>query len=216
MHMKSWLLVATTDCELTVHWSKQILIPEHKLPYQTCKQLCSLHVFATTRTVIVTLKFYWYKLHCEEYTQDMKVVVFVPLTMNEWERVSIPEMPEVWYWTWKYGAKLLICSEGPKVPFVVMGHICDMIKWKESDIRNIDFELQTKTAINAYMFYTVLNFKELVISLQPDVWLRWDLDQNVTFKMDGWLKYKNQNRISATCDSFPLIMSHIVTLGFLD
>ena len=31
------------------------------------------------------------------------------------------------------------------------------------------------------MFYIVYEFKELFISLQPDVRLRWDLDQNVVF-----------------------------------
>ena len=31
------------------------------------------------------------------------------------------------------------------------------------------------------MFYTVFELKELFISLQPDVWLRWGLDQNVAF-----------------------------------
>ena len=31
------------------------------------------------------------------------------------------------------------------------------------------------------MFYIVFEFKELFISLQPDVRLRWGLDQNVAF-----------------------------------
>ena len=29
------------------------------------------------------------------------------------------------------------------------------------------------------MFYTVLKFKELLISLEPDVGLQWGMDQNV-------------------------------------
>ena len=31
------------------------------------------------------------------------------------------------------------------------------------------------------MFYIVFEFKELFISLQPDVQLRWSLDENVAF-----------------------------------
>ena len=31
------------------------------------------------------------------------------------------------------------------------------------------------------MFYIVFEFKEMFISLQPDVPLRWSLDQNVAF-----------------------------------
>ena len=31
------------------------------------------------------------------------------------------------------------------------------------------------------MFYILFEFKELLISLQPGVQIRWDLDQNVAF-----------------------------------
>ena len=34
------------------------------------------------------------------------------------------------------------------------------------------------------MLYIVFEFKELFISLQPDVGLRWGLDQNVALQMD--------------------------------
>ena len=36
------------------------------------------------------------------------------------------------------------------------------------------------------MFYAVFEVKELFVSPEPDVWLRWDLDQNVAFLMDKW------------------------------
>ena len=42
------------------------------------------------------------------------------------------------------------------------------------------------------MFYIVLNFKRLIISLQPDVQLRWGFDQNVAFKMANWIQLKIQ------------------------
>ena len=45
-----------------------------------------------------------------------------------------------------------------------------MIKGNESDVANIDFELQAKTDDIIPMFYIVLKFKELLISLEePDV-----------------------------------------------
>ena len=59
--------------------------------------------------------------------------------------------------------------------------ICDMIKGNESDVGNIDFELQAKKGDKFLCFTLFFEFIELFISLQPDVRLRWDLDQNVTF-----------------------------------
>ena len=59
-----------------------------------------------------------------------------------------------------------------------------MIKGNESDVGNIDFELQTKIGDKCLCIILFLNGKELVISLQPDVQLRWGLDQNVGFLMD--------------------------------
>ena len=60
------------------------------------------------------------------------------------------------------------------------------------------------------MFYIVLNFKEYVISLWPDVRLRWGLDQIIAFKMDKWLNLKAQSWLLSTCDSFPSIVSHMM------
>ena len=62
------------------------------------------------------------------------------------------------------------------------------------------------------MFFIVFKLQRMFISPQPDVWLRWGLDQNVTFYKDKWLMLKTQNWILLTCDSFPLIMSHIPSL----
>ena len=45
---------------------------------------------------------------------------------------------------------------------------------------DIDFELQAKRG-EKFLFYSVFEFTELFISLQPDVRLRWGLDQNVAF-----------------------------------
>ena len=89
-----------------------------------------------------------------------------------------------------------------------------MIKGNELDVGNIDFELQAKrgTGSKFLCFTLFLNFTDLFISLQLDVWFRWGLDQNVAFWMDKWSILKNQNWILPTCDSFPLIMSHIDTV----
>ena len=58
----------------------------------------------------------------------------------------------------------------------------------ESDVGNIDFELQAKTGHRCLCILLFLNFKELGIS---DVRLRWGMDQNVAFLMDKWLILKN-------------------------
>ena len=59
---------------------------------------------------------------------------------------------------------------------------CDMIKG--NDVGNIDFELWAKRGDKFLCFTLFRNFKELFISLQPDVQLSWGLDQNVAFWMD--------------------------------
>ena len=48
-----------------------------------------------------------------------------------------------------------------------------MIKGNESDVANIDFELWAKTGDISHipMMHIVLKFKELLISLKPDVGL---------------------------------------------
>ena len=61
-------------------------------------------------------------------------------------------------------------------------------------------------------FYNVLDFIELIISLQTDVRSRWSLDHNVTFWMGKWFILKNPNWISPACDSFHFIMSHILKM----
>ena len=43
-----------------------------------------------------------------------------------------------------------------------------MIKGNESDVGNIDFELQAKRG-DRFLFYIVFEFKEIFISLQRDV-----------------------------------------------
>ena len=44
-----------------------------------------------------------------------------------------------------------------------------MITGSESDVRNVDFELQAKRGEKFLCFTLFLNFKELSISPQPDV-----------------------------------------------
>ena len=62
----------------------------------------------------------------------------------------------------------LISYQGLWFNFQFM-HICDMIKGNESDVENIDFELQAKIDNRFLCFALFLNFTELSISLQPDV-----------------------------------------------
>ena len=56
-----------------------------------------------------------------------------------------------------------------------------MIKGNESGVRNIDFDSYAKKGDKFLCFTLYRNLKELFISLQPDVQLRWGLDQNVAF-----------------------------------
>ena len=65
------------------------------------------------------------------------------------------------------------------------------------------------------MFFIVFKLQRMFISAQPGVRLKWGLDQNVAFWMDKWLMLKTQNWILPTCDSFPLIVSHIIHLFLL-
>ena len=85
-----------------------------------------------------------------------------------------------------------------------------MIKGNESDVWNINLELQVKTR-DTFSCCTLLDFKELRLSLQPDDRLRWSLDQNVAF-FKTWtrrLHWKFKNWTLLTCDSFSFILSHI-------
>ena len=56
-----------------------------------------------------------------------------------------------------------------------------MIKGNESDVENIDLELQAEGGDKFLCLTLFLNLKEFFISLQPDVRLRWGLDQTVAF-----------------------------------
>ena len=68
-----------------------------------------------------------------------------------------------------------------------------MIKGNESNVGNIDFELQAKSGDKFLCFTLFLNFSELFISLQPYVRLRWGSDHNVAFLMDKGFILRNQN-----------------------
>ena len=51
----------------------------------------------------------------------------------------------------------------------MLHNICDMIKENELEVRNIGFELHAQRGGKFIYFTLFLNFKELFISLQPDV-----------------------------------------------
>ena len=54
-------------------------------------------------------------------------------------------------------------------------HICNMIKGNESDVKNIDFELQTKIGHIMLMHFIDYELQRIgIISLQLDVQCRWD------------------------------------------
>ena len=75
------------------------------------------------------------------------------------------------------------------------GNICDMIKGMSRMSRYINFEIQAWRGDKFLCFTLFLSFKELFISPQPDVRLRWGLDQNVAFKMDKWFIFKKTTKL---------------------
>ena len=57
-----------------------------------------------------------------------------------------------------------------------------MIKGNELDLENTDFEIQALMTYRKFLcFNFFLKLKELFRSLQPDVQLRWDLEQNIAY-----------------------------------
>ena len=56
-----------------------------------------------------------------------------------------------------------------------------MIKGNESDVGNIEFELQAEKGDKFLCFTFFFEVKELFISLEEDVRLRRGLDQNIAF-----------------------------------
>ena len=47
--------------------------------------------------------------------------------------------------------------------------ICEVIKWNESNVGNVNFEVDAKRSCKFLCFTLFKNFKELFVSLQPDV-----------------------------------------------
>ena len=70
-----------------------------------------------------------------------------------------------------------------------------MIKGDESHVKNIDFELRAKRGLKILMFYIVFEFKELFISLQPDVRLRWGvwIKNNILMKQVIYIEKSKLN-----------------------
>ena len=60
-----------------------------------------------------------------------------------------------------------------------------------------------KEVTNSYVLHYFWTSK-MFISLHPDVWLRWDLNQNVAFEMDKWFILKNQKLSIANMWLIPL------------
>ena len=89
--------------------------------------------------------------------------------------------------------------------------IRDMIKGERVECREYWF---WDTGLNRWLilvFHIVLNFKELVISLQPDVRLRWGLDLNVAFEMDlNWkIKIEYCQHVTHSFDRVTYILLQI-------
>ena len=62
------------------------------------------------------------------------------------------------------------------------------------------------------LFYIVFSTDKLLITLQPDIQFLWGLHQNVVFLSCQKMLSKTQNWKCLTCDSFLLIMSHLILM----
>ena len=80
-----------------------------------------------------------------------------------------------------------------------------MIKGNDSDVGNIDFELQAKKG-DKFLCFTLL-FELTNCSCLCNQMSGWD---GVWIKME-FFEWTSQNWILPTCDSFPLIVSHMCT-----
>ena len=58
-----------------------------------------------------------------------------------------------------------------------------MIKGNESDVRNIDFELQAKRG-DKFLCFTLFELDRTVPISSTRCLMRWSLDQNVAIQMD--------------------------------
>ena len=72
-----------------------------------------------------------------------------------------------------------------------------MIKGNESDVGNIDFELQTKKGDKFLCFSLFLNYKELFSYLcKPDVGLRCGLEQKCSILVNGQMIYAEKSKLN--------------------
>ena len=59
--------------------------------------------------------------------------------------------------------------------------LCDVIKQNQSEVRNIDFKIQTKQKMS--LFPIVFDILQLLTSLEPIDQFQWGFLQNVAVKM---------------------------------
>ena len=70
---------------------------------------------------------------------------------------------------------------------------CDVIRQNQSELGNIDFEIEPNKAENVFLFPTVFGILSLLISLEPINQFQWGFLQNVAVKMMHTLKKKTGN-----------------------
>ena len=85
-----------------------------------------------------------------------------------------------------------------------------MIKGNEFHVGNIDFELRARRGLKILMFYIVFEFKELFISLQPDVRLRWGLDKKKNI-LDEQVIYIEKSKLNIA-DMWLIPLDHVTNV----
>ena len=71
--------------------------------------------------------------------------------------------------------------------------ICDMIEKCESEVTNIDFDLNTKKGDKFFCFTLYKYVIQLFIFEKPEVCLQWGWNQTVAFEMVKQFILKSQN-----------------------
>ena len=100
--------------------------------------------------------------------EEMGTSLHMPCPLTQWNpNIHCP------YGQWAMGLTFTFFT-------FLKNYICDIIKGMSRMSRTLilSYRLEEVTIL---MFYIVLNFKECIISPQPDVQLRWNLVQNIVF-----------------------------------
>ena len=86
--------------------------------------------------------------------------------------------------------------------------ICDVIKQNESELADIDFEIQAIIAFNFLCIWLFRASLTMAISMEPQVQFQWGFHQNIALTVRHICQLKTLFSFYSSSDSFCLIASH--------